>query len=203
MDVLRPSRKENVIGNLRPTGNAGGAYGVNQARVWNPADRTKTTIKEQTIVNNRDNGVSYTYGIPRGAYTVTETQPITNQRETTSCMAMGGAGATPWASAGPVYDAAYNAHLNPNREELCVNRPNQGGMSILNSNMNIKSTKIGSMQPCEGPINMPKQPAQISNYGKISYNNNRDSTIELQRTNPGLLTPFKNNPYSHSLQSVA
>ena len=51
MDVLRPSRKENVIGNLRPTGNAGGAYGVNQARVWNPADRTKTTIKEQTIVN--------------------------------------------------------------------------------------------------------------------------------------------------------
>ena len=203
MDVLRPSRKENVIGNLRPTGNAGGAYGVNQARVWNPADRTKTTIKEQTIVNNRDSAASYTYGIPRGAYTVTETQPITNQRETTSCMAMGGAGATPWASAGPVYDAAYNAHINSNREELCVNHPNQGGMSILNSNMNIKSSKIGSMQPCEGPINMPKQPAQIANYGKISYNNNRDSTIELQRTNPQLLTPFRNNPYSQSLKSVA
>ena len=108
----------------QPTGNAGGAYGVNQARVWNPADRTKTTIKEQTSVNKFDGAASYTYGIPRGAYTVTETQPIQNQRETTSCIAMGGAGATPWASAGPVYDAAYNAHLNPNREVVSRTRPN-------------------------------------------------------------------------------
>ena len=203
MDVLRPSRKENVIGNLRPTGNAGGAYGVNQARVWNPADRTKTTIKEQTEVNKFDGVASYTYGIPRGAYTVTESQPIENQRETTSCMAMGGAGATPWSTAGPVYDAAYNAHLNPNREVVSKNRPNQGGMSILNSNMNIKSSKIGSMHAAEGPINMPKQPAQIANYGKISYNNNRDSTVELQRTNTDLLNPFRSNPYTQSLQSVA
>ena len=51
MDFLRPSRKENVIGNLRPVGNASGTYGVNEAPVWNPADRVKTTIKEQTIDN--------------------------------------------------------------------------------------------------------------------------------------------------------
>jgi hypothetical protein len=93
--------------------------------------------------------------------------------------------------------------LNPNREVVSKNRPNQGGMSILNSNMNIKSSKIGSMQAAEGPINMPKQPAQAANYGKISYNNNRDSTVELQRTNTDLLNPFRSNPYTQSLQSVA
>ena len=116
---------------------------------------------------------------------------------------MGGAGATPWASAGPVYDAAYNAHLNPNREVVSRTRPNQGGMSILNGNMNMKSSKFGNMHAAEGPINMPKRSADAINYGKISYNNNRNSTIELQRSNASLLDPFKENPYTHSLQSVA
>jgi hypothetical protein len=203
MDILRPSRKENVVGNMRPTGNAGGAYGVNQARVWNPSDRPKTTIKEQTAANQYDAAPDAPYNIARGAYTTTDHQPVENQRDTTNCQVMGGAGATPWSTAGPVYNAAYNAHLNPNREVVSRSRPNQGGMSILNSNVNIKSSKIGNMHPCQGPINMPKQTGNISSYGKIGYKNNRDSTIELQRTEGSMLNAFKQNPYTHSLESVA
>ena len=41
LDVLRPSRKENVIGNINPTGNV--QSHVAAARVWNPADRAPTT----------------------------------------------------------------------------------------------------------------------------------------------------------------
>ena len=119
LDVLRPSRKENVIGNMRPNGNAGGTYGVNEARVWNPADRTKTTIKEQTIDNIRPNGnPGGTYGVNEGGYLAAEYQPVDNQRDTTSCPYTGDAGATPWSTAGPVYNAAYNANLNPNKEVL-------------------------------------------------------------------------------------
>ena len=202
MDVLRPSRKENVVGNLRPTGNAAGAYGVNQARVWNPSDRPKTTIKEQTSVNQYESVPDAPYNIARGAYTTTKYQPVENQRDTTNCPIMGGAGATPWSTAGPVYNAAYNAHLNPNREIVSKSRPNQGGMSILNSNINIKSSKIGNVHSSQGPLNMPKQASNITNYGQIGFKNNRDSTIELQRTESALLTPFRQNPYTHSLHST-
>ena len=48
MDVLRPSRKENVIGNMRPMGNASGRGGVMNEPVWNPADTPAHTIREQT-----------------------------------------------------------------------------------------------------------------------------------------------------------
>ena len=64
LDVLRPSRKQNVVGNMRPTGNALGKFSVSNNVIWNPADKLRTTIKEQTIKNeyvkqggtNRDAG---------------------------------------------------------------------------------------------------------------------------------------------------
>ena len=51
LDVLRPSRKQNVIGNMRPTGNVSGKVSVSNNVIWNPGDKAKATIKEQTIKN--------------------------------------------------------------------------------------------------------------------------------------------------------
>ena len=39
------------------------------------------------------------------------------------------------------YDAAYNARVSDSREELSVNRPNQGGMQIFNQQMNVNMSK--------------------------------------------------------------
>ena len=50
LDILRPTKKQNVIGNMRPTGNAN-ATGEQQV-VWNPNDTAKITIKEQTENTN-------------------------------------------------------------------------------------------------------------------------------------------------------
>ena len=59
-EVLRPSRKENVIGNMRQMGNAEGSK---QYPTYNPADKLRTTMKETTIytknptmfINNQEN----------------------------------------------------------------------------------------------------------------------------------------------------
>ena len=67
LDVLRPSRKENVIGNINPTGNV--QQNVPAGRVWNPADRTPTTIKE-TTVGLLDNNHLNVEGQKDGAYMV-------------------------------------------------------------------------------------------------------------------------------------
>ena len=207
LDVLRPSRKENVIGNMRPNGNAGGAYGVNEARVWNPSDRTKTTIKEQTIENIRPNGnVEGTYGVSEGGYLSAEYQPITNQRDTTSCSYTGDAGATPWSTAGPVYNAAYNANLNPNKEVLEAAQgafENTGSMSLFNDTQNVSIGKIGSIQPDQLVPNMPKQPGNITTFGAVMGRNTREVTHNCQRNNPDTLNAFNNNPYTKSLYSVA
>ena len=207
LDVLRPSRKENVIGNMRQTGNAGGTYGVNEARIWNPADRTKTTIKEQTIDNIRPNGnPGGTYGVNDGGYLASEYQPITNQRDTTSCPYTGDAGATPWSSAGPVYNAAYNAHLNPNKEVLEAAQgayENTGSMSLLNDTQNITVGKIGSVEPAPLIPNMPKEIGNINTYGSITGRNTREYSQDCVRNNPATLNAFNNNPYTQSLHSVA
>jgi hypothetical protein len=44
---LRPSRKQNVVGNARWTGNVQGPH--NRHRVWDPNDIPRTTIKETTL----------------------------------------------------------------------------------------------------------------------------------------------------------
>ena len=91
MDALRPSRKENIVGNLRPNGNVSGANGIDQARVWNPADRPKTTIREQT---DKTHAISQPYYKHDGGYATAQYQPIENQRQTTNCPYTGNSNGT-------------------------------------------------------------------------------------------------------------
>ena len=201
MDMLRPSRKENVIGNLRPNGNVGGAYGVDQARVWNPADRAKTTIKEQTVATH---DISQPFYKHEGGYATTDYQPIENQRQTTNCPYTGnGSGGHNGASNGPVYNAAYNAHLNPYKEKLLKNQINPGCEPLFNSNQNIRITKHGSTAPAQGPANMPKESGNLSTYGQMGGRNVRSATIECQRNEPSMLNAFNDNPFTKPLNSVA
>mgnify|MGYP006082102015 CR=1 FL=1 len=203
MDMLRPSRKENVIGNMRPNGNAGGNYGVNEARVWNPADRTKTTIKEQTIENKYG---AQPYQKREGGFEVTGHSAPSTQRESTSCPYIGNGAATGLSTAAPVYNAAYNAHLNPNKEVLveeAAAKQRIGNMSLFNSNQNIAISKIGNVKPDNIIPNMPKQTANMSTYGSISGNNMRSNSENYARNDGNLLTAFNNNPYTKSLSSVA
>ena len=373
MDVLRPSKKENVIGNARPNGNASGSYGVNNARVWNPADRLKTTIKEQTIVNkyqaqpthdlgggyenskylrydnqrdttngpvtgpigltpfttksgsqqaarnatlnpnkeiisqSRPGGIGPTPFTEKGGYTNEKYQryanqrdttngPVTgpigptpfttksgsqqaarnailnpnkeiisqsrpggmgptpftekggyankkyqyhsNQRDTTNCPITGSAGPTPTTTKGgsqaaarnarlnpnkeivsqsrgggagappgsqkaASQEAARNAHLNQNKEIISKSRANGGNMDMFNSNINIKSSKIGTQHESRGLANMPKLSFAAENVGSIGHKNNRDSKVGINRTDGDLLSAFNSNPYTHSLSSVA
>ena len=49
IDIIKPSRKEELINNYRQEGMIGGGY--NKQRTWNPNEQLKTTIKEQTGLN--------------------------------------------------------------------------------------------------------------------------------------------------------
>ena len=199
MDILRPSRKENVIGNCRQYGDAGTT--VSKGVVYNPADRAPTTVKETTEDLIGMNHVNV-QGQNDGAYYVTDHQPIENQRDTTNCSYIGNSGGAGVHTGNTVYNAAYNQRNNVNK--TYPNRPNQGGMGLLNSNENIKVDKKDSDRnnnrmwvPQGGSAVIPS----METYGKINVPQYYNESINCDRINPNILESFKKNPYTQSLHS--
>jgi hypothetical protein len=169
--------------------------------VWNPADRTKTTIREQT---------SETYDIAQpfykheGGYATKEYQLKSQNRATTEGSYTGNSsGSRNGTTNGPVYNAAYNAHLNPNKEKLLTNQINPGCEPLFNGSQNLRIRKFGSTNPSSGPANMPKESGNIATYGQMGGRNIRGATIECTRNQPDILSAFDNNPFTKPLNSVA
>ena len=201
-DMLRPSRKDNVIGNGRPTGNAGST--VSTGIIYNPADRTKTTIREMTESNLDCNHLNVE-NQQSNAYLVTQYQPVSMQRDTTNTSYTGVA--MPGGhEASMSYDAAYMQHNNVNK--TYKNRPNQGGMQIFNQQDNISIQRRDADRD-NNRLWVPN--SNVNNtipskdtHGKIGsstfYNETANS---FERMNPDILNAFKSNPYTQSLNSWA
>jgi hypothetical protein len=199
LDVLRPSRKENTIGNIRSNGHVGTS--VSNARVHNPADRTKTTLRETTESAIDCKYLNY-QGQNAEGYSVSEHQPTKVQRDTTNVQYTGGAGPSMY-QANQTYDAAYRQRNNENKN--VENRPNQGGTQIFNQQENIRIGRIDSDRnnvrayaPNGGPSIIPS----AETFGATKLPQCYDS-INDDRINPDILSAFKQNPYTQSLQSVA
>jgi len=198
MDVLRPSRKENVIGNIRSSGNAGSI--ISKGTVFNPADRTKTTIREMTEGRLDCNHLNIENQNGTG-YIVNEHQPVQLQRDTTNTSYSGVAGPA-IQQATKSYESAYMQHNNVNK--TYPNRPNQGGTQIFNQTDNISIQRKDSDRnnnrefvPYSGEFNIPT----METHGKIRAGQQYDQNMSCERINPDILTAFKNNPYTQSLNS--
>ena len=203
LEVVRPSRKENVIGNLRAYANAGTT--VPAGTVFNPADRLPTTIKETTSGLLDFNHLNFERQTNAG-YQVADQQPVENQRDTTTDVEyLGTAGGAAAHMGNQVYNAAYNQHNNNNKVQTAWT--NQGNMNLLNHSENVCVRKphvtvnnyMGAAAPGPNTINMPPS---AETYGKAhagkTYPRNN---IECERINPDILDAFRSNPYTQSLNS--
>lgn len=206
LDILRPTRKENVVGNINPAGNVStiATAGV----VWNPADRTKTTIREMTEGKLDMNHLNVGNQTEGGAYTVSLQQPIANQRDTTNIQYAGNATGGSTNTGLQSYNAAYNnQRINVNKSY--ENRPNHGGMTMWNGQQNIKVDRVENDRnnnrwfvPSGNPVAMPS----VETHGLIQGGKNivyADAEYNLQRIQPDLLNQFRSNPYTQSLSSWA
>lgn len=201
LDVLRPSRKENVIGNMRPMGNARGQVGVDKGRVWDPRDRPKTTIKEQTENNEYIGMGTHMKG---GGYNTNKIQPTATQRDTTTCSFTGNAAAGEGNRKGKLYNAAYNARLNPNRQVVSkVDRYHVGNQKLYNNNQNVTNLRNRATNRAPVYASMPKSSSGTAVLGESTGNHRREAAIGCGRAQSDILSPFRNNPYTHSLSSVA
>jgi hypothetical protein len=198
LDALRPSRRENTIGTLRPYQNPKSE--VAQSYIFNPADRTPTTIRETTEnskfhlnVNANQNG---------GAYAVTEQQPANTYRQfTDDYYYAGNAGAGEGARGIRPYDAEYNQRNNDIKSSTIQGYMVQGNMKLLNGDINMQSKPKDQQLKNRRDVvpTMPFQTPGISTMGSLQGSNQLYSNIQLDRSDPAILDSLKGNPYALSV----
>jgi hypothetical protein len=231
MDILRPSRKENMIGNLRGVGMAGTA--VPASYTINPADRTKTTIREMTENNtfemNVGNGERQAPRVYDDAYAVSYGQNRDTKREI-----VGNAAA---AQAPQPYDAVYAIQYGQNRD---TKRQVAGPAGSLNPapasqqaarNSQLIDKTMARRQPMgnnaavfnghgfvnvatdkqDADRNNPRmfvpqgaaisQPPAREHYGSTTHRTEYGQDIHTQRNQPEILDAFRSNPFAQPLNS--
>jgi hypothetical protein len=192
LDILRPSRKENATGNLRPYQNPGST--VPQSYMFNPADRAPTTHRETT--ENSKQGFYVNANQHGGAYKTAKHQvAFTNRNQTGDFYYSGNAeGAREMKS----FDAEKNQRNNEIKSSTIKGRLVPGKMETFNSNINMKQhnrdTILKNKRPVSG--NGPSRIPTTDNFGTLAgKNNSLYSNIQMDRTNADLLNALKSNPY--------
>ena len=202
-DMLRPSRKENFVGNHRVTGNA--ATSVPNSYVLNPADRPKTTTKETTIDNPYPANIGNTH-LQGYGYLSNEHQPTNTNRADTSHTNYSGVAGSGAAYSAPVYDAAYNAYLNTNKEAIAQSRTSVGNHKIFDPYMNIQIDKLDSDRNTQRmfvPQQMHKVPIGADIYGQTTNRSEARTTLNIERNTPDMLSALNSNPYARQIGTIA
>ena len=189
------SRKENVIGNLRESGNVqqhvGGYY------VINPGDRPKTTIKEMTTgEGNHINVQAQREGI--GAYKVTDYQPTVNQRDTTNTSEYGNPNSN---VQGLTQMESYIQQRN-NVNKVQTEHTPSGSENLFNGNINAELCTNRGVCNTRGlaPTAFSSSPS-VNTLGNMNTATYKQSQPDTNRIDSSMLDAFKKTPYTHSLQS--
>jgi len=166
LDVLRPSRKSNVIGTLRPYQNPGTK--VPESYIFNPADRPAPTIRETTEKSK------FHMNIDRnqrgGAYEVADHQPIDNNRQSTGDFYYAGnAGAGAGTRQMKSYEAEYNQRNNDIKSSTIDGRMVPGNMKLMNSDINMRQVNRDDFLKNDRAVagTMPYQSMDVANMGQL------------------------------------
>ncbi len=201
LDILRPSRKENVIGNMRPYQNPGST--VPESYIFNPADRTKTTHRE-TMEESKRSGNINTNQLG-GAYQSTQHQvAYTNRNITGDFMYSGNANGNR-AMKSDV--AELNQRNNDLKSSTIKGRLQAGNMSLYNSEINSRQSErdefLKNDRPIAGNRNGMGHAPNKQLMGKLAgKDNSLYQTINMDRNNADLLKALKSNPYVTNYKSA-
>jgi hypothetical protein len=190
-ETIRPSKKENVIGNLNSVGNVG----VRANHYVKNTDTPRTTTKETTCSNERLANIGNTNN-PGTGYLTSSNTPVNTQRTTTTQSYFGPSGNTQKANNSSVYGAYYNGQTNTNKEEVSVSRTNMGNIQLFNNNCNVQGTKREHTQNYAPAPNSYTNTPDAQTHGMMS---SRDPVKQDDRLGGYLVDTLNNNPYNLSV----
>lgn len=192
LDVLRPSKKQNTVGTLRPYQNAEST--VKNSYLMNPGDRPAPTIRETT---ERSNGHMFiNSGQDKTAYMITKPMDVyTNRRDTSTEYG----GAASGAKEVRPYDAEYRQRNNENKSSTIAGRMVPGHMSLLQTDVNVRTTantEMDLMNRRPAAPTMPFITPGFSQMGEMRGQQQLYGGMEMDRNNAYVLSSLKSNPYA-------
>jgi hypothetical protein len=194
LDVLRPSKRQNTVGTLRPYQNAEST--VKNSYLLNPGDRPAPTIRETTEMSNGHMFVNS--GQDRTAYMITKPMDVyTNRRDTST--EYGGVAGSALAKEIRPYDAEYRQHNNENKSSTIAGRMVPGNMSLLQSDVNVRSSsgmETDLMNRRQGLPTLPFITPGIYQMGEMRGQQQLYGGMETDRSNAYVLSALKSNPYA-------
>lgn len=200
IDILKPSRKENYIGNIRQYGNM--KMPVEAIYTNNPNDQLKVTNREMDVCAEGHLNVD---GPRSGAYFLAKHDAQSNKVDN-HFEYIGAGGGVGVSNAKTSYESGLKANVNKTREGLMGSRMNHGNTSHQNRQVNYQTGKLecDRVNSYIGPAgnSLTAAPPSVSNMGvmDVPYKLNQD--IAVQRMEPSILEAFKKNPYTQSLTSI-
>ena len=201
LDIMRPSRKENALKNMRECGSVNGVQ--RGPKLDNQRDACPPTIRELNQQKMHLNVQGQTQG--GDAHKVTGGPgAIKDYRESVHVQNMGNFSGSAVGLAAQSQVAYYNQNNNPYKEATTYNRFEHGAANHFNNGINMKINKFESDRnnnrmfiPTDGPTlntgasNM-SQTTKFRQMGGVNH----------KRMDGDILQAFKDNPYTHSLQSA-
>jgi hypothetical protein len=201
LDVLRPTRKENVIGNMRPYENAKAQ--VTRADFRTPGMYLEPTIRDSTHVENYIPGKNA--GLQSDGYRNAEIQVVPNERDTTTDFEYTGVAASAHSKPRAHEDNAYLP--NGNKVQTLQGQMVQGTAPRFDGNfgeVTHRSTgQTYNKQVSDRPAVATTGPAFTPSSSQIGAYNPRyvPQSVDAgtSRIDDTLMSAFKNNPYTHKL----
>lgn len=201
LDVLKPSRKQNAVGTIRPYQNP--KTPVCKSYLFNPHDKTKTTMRQTTetsqnhlIINRNTQGLG-------GAYETTPHQPINNARMTTGDhFYVGGSSANDGTKQMRSYEAEYAQRNNDVKSSTVVGYTPSGNAKMFNNHIHVETTtqREGFTKNNRDMVpNFPNQGPNTGIMGQMNSNSGLYSGVQLDRNNGDILDQLAGNPYAISV----
>ncbi len=195
LDILRPSRRSNTIGTLRPYQNPSTA--VKETYIFDPNDKLPTTMRETTEdskfhmnVNRNQLG---------GAYQVTDNQVAkTNRNETGDFFYAGNASAGSGTRGNTSYESNYQQRNNDIKSSTIEGYMVKGNMKLLNNDINMRQNDQDHMLKNRRDIagSMAYNTPDTFNIGQMSGQGTKAfTTINEERIKPDINEVLKSNPY--------
>lgn len=201
LDVLKPTRKENVVGNLRKNGNVNNNSRGNY--INNPYDRTRVTNRQMTENKVDLNHLNVEAGRSDG-YLVSQQRERVGQRPTTNNNKFLGVGGGTNQQGDRSVENVLNQRNNCNKQQNSVVLP--GNMDLFTGSQYVSTLRDDCPRintrwyvPNGNTSIIPTkdQLGTLENQAPLSEITNRD------RIQPDILEAFKQNPYTQSLSSWA
>jgi hypothetical protein len=199
LDALRPSRRENTIGTLRPYQNPGSS--ISKTYLFNPDDRPATTMKEAIEGGKGHLFMDRSQSQGGTGYLVAGNQPISNNRMSQGDYLYVGAGSAAEGNRQPrTYDAEYRQRNNDNKSSTLASYTPSGNIELFNSDINMSAKPRDNLQKNSRAMDptMPIQGPSVGFMGKQTGPQSFNSGIQLDRNQPDMLSQLKKNPFAIS-----